>query len=87
MAKPKDRETPSNAESGAPTFEEAFKRLSEIVDTLESGEGTLTEMTAIFEEGVRLAKICEGHLDSIEQKVEILLGEGGEDQAVPFDEE
>ncbi|MCA9414247.1 MAG: exodeoxyribonuclease VII small subunit [Candidatus Omnitrophica bacterium] len=76
-----------NAETKEPSFEEAFKRLSEIVDILESGEGTLTEMTAAFEEGVALSKICAGHLDSIEQKVEILLGEGGPEDAVPFEEE
>ncbi len=70
-----------------PSFEEAFKRLSEIVDNLESGEGTLTEMTQSFEEGVKLSKICAGHLDSIEQKVQMLLGDGGAEQAVAFDEE
>lgn len=70
-----------------PTFEEAFQRLGEIVSTLESGDGTLTEMTQLFEEGVKLSEICSNHLDSIEQKVEILLGEGGAEEAVPFDSE
>jgi exodeoxyribonuclease VII small subunit len=85
MAKIKDPQKAGLSESPAPSFEEAFKRLSEIVEVLESGEGTLTEMTTIFEEGILLSKICEGHLDSIEQKVEILLGAGSEDQAVPYE--
>ena len=70
-----------------PTFEEAFEKLSKIVETLESGEGTLTEMTNLFEEGMKLSKICARHLDSIEQKVEILLGEGEDEEVVPLDEE
>jgi len=69
-----------------PTFEEAFKRLSEIVEILESGDGTLTEMTQAFEEGVKLSKICSGHLDSIEQKVEILLGVRDAQKQVPFED-
>lgn len=68
------------------SFEASFERLSQIVESLENGEGTLTEMTELFEEGVRLSKRCDDELDSIEKKVEILLGDTPEEVA-PFHEE
>lgn len=68
------------------SFEASFERLSKIVDLLECGEGTLTEMTRLFEEGVQLSKLCADELDGIEKKVEILLGENPE-EATPFFEE
>lgn len=69
------------------TFEESYSRLTEAVGKLEAGEGTLTERTALFEEGVRLARECSAHLDEIEKKVEILLRAGSKDEErVPFEE-
>lgn len=76
----------SNQDKENLSFEGSFERLSEIVENLESGEGTLTEMTKLFEEGVRLSKRCVDELDRIEKKVEILLGENP-DEAAPFLEE
>lgn len=74
--------------SAEPTFEESYARLAEVVGKLEAGEGTLTERTALFEEGVRLAGLCSEHLDSIEKKVEILLRAGAKDEErVPFEED
>lgn len=67
------------------TFEQAFDRLVEVTEKLESGQGSLSEMTALFEEGVRLSKQCSEELDSVERKVEILLGEQGQPQ--PFEGE
>lgn len=65
-----------------PTFEQAFERLAEVVSKLEAGEGTLTERTGLFEEGVQLSRQCSGHLDAIERKVEILLNPGGSDEEI-----
>ena len=70
-----------------PNFEESFKRLVEIVQALEEGEGSLSEMTALFEEGVRLSRICSEQLDSVERKVEILLGEADDETLAPFNPE
>jgi len=61
------------------SFESTYDRLVEIVEALEKGEGSLSEMTALFEEGVHLAKSCAEELDSIEKKVEVLLGEEPEE--------
>lgn len=55
-----------------PTYEEAVKRLEEIVKKLESGAAPLDESIALFSEGAELVKTCTAILDEAEQKVKIL---------------
>ena len=55
-----------------PTFEQAMKRLEEIVRFLESGNAPLDESLAAFEEGVSLVKLCNSELDLAEKKVKLL---------------
>lgn len=54
-------------------FEKSMERLETIVRTLEKGEVPLEESLALFEEGVRIARICSQRLDKVEGKIEILL--------------
>ena len=54
------------------SFEEALKRLEEIVTQLESGEIPLEESIKVFEEGEQLVKFCLNTLDEAEQKVKKL---------------
>ena len=62
------------------TFEEAIKRLEEIVRELESGEIEIEKALTVFEEGTRLSKICAKKLSNIERRIEILKkGEKNED--------
>ena len=56
------------------TFEEAVKRLSEIVQTLERGDLPLEESLRLFEEGVKLSRVSQERLDAAQKKVEQLLG-------------
>lgn len=56
-----------------PTFEQALGRLEEIVGRLESGELTLDESLALFEEGVRLSRVCSARLAEAERKIERLI--------------
>jgi len=72
------------AEAGLP-FEEALSHLEQVVDRLEQGDLELEESLAAFEEGVRLSKRCVALLDSAEQRIEILMSEGGQWLARPFD--
>jgi exodeoxyribonuclease VII small subunit len=58
----------------APTFEDAVKRLSEIVQTLEKGDLPLEESLQLFEEGVRLSRTSQEKLDGAQKRVEELLG-------------
>ncbi len=53
-------------------FEEAMQKLSEIVEKLEGGEGSLDEMIHLYEEGMSLVKSCETQLDAYEAKIKKL---------------
>ncbi len=55
------------------TFEAATARLEEIVRQLEGGEASLDDSLALFEEGVKLVKFCNGKLETAEQKVKMLV--------------
>jgi exodeoxyribonuclease VII small subunit len=57
----------------APTFEAALARLEQIVQRLEKGELALEESLVLYEEGVRLSRVCHGKLEEAEGKIEILL--------------
>ncbi len=55
------------------TFEEAMEKLEKSVSELESGDLTLDEALATFEQGIALVKQCRSELDRAEQKIEVLL--------------
>lgn len=57
-------------------FEQAMKRLEEIVSVLERGEAPLEESLALFEEGSKLLRQCTVMLDKAEQKVMKLTASG-----------
>ncbi|MBI3809437.1 MAG: exodeoxyribonuclease VII small subunit [Nitrospirae bacterium] len=54
-------------------FEEALARLEAIVTELERGELPLEDSMRIFEEGIKLSKVCLKMLDDAERRVEILV--------------
>jgi exodeoxyribonuclease VII small subunit len=54
-------------------FEEALARLESIVAELERGELPLEDSMRIFEEGIKLSKVCLKMLEEAERKVEILV--------------
>ena len=54
-------------------FEDALKRLTAIVERLESGDLSLEQSLALFEEGTRLSRTSQAQLDSAEKRVEELL--------------
>lgn len=64
------------AEKTAPSFEESYTQLEEIVRQLERGDLSLDESMALFEKGMKLAQLCEAKLDKAEQKVSQLVGIG-----------
>jgi len=69
-------------------FEAALSRLEEIVSELESGELGLEQSLKLFEEGVKLARVCNARLEEAERKVEVLLKDkNGKMTAKPFEEE
>lgn len=68
-------------------FEEALKKLEKIVGELEKGDLPLDDALERYEEGIKLARICEKKLEAAKKKVEILLkSEDGSVDIRPFDE-
>ena len=69
------------------SFEDAVKRLSEIVQKLERGDLPLEESLLLFEEGVGLSRASQAKLDSAQKRVEELLGldREGKPRTVPFE--
>ena len=54
-------------------FEEAVEDLEKVVERLESGELSLEDSLAAFEEGVKLVKFCNEKLNEVEKKIELLV--------------
>jgi exodeoxyribonuclease VII small subunit len=56
-------------------FEEAMKRLEEIVQSLDSGDLPLEDSLKMFEEGMKLVDFCNKKLEEAERKVSLLIKE------------
>jgi exodeoxyribonuclease VII small subunit len=78
----------------APTFEAALKQLEEIVQRLEKGELPLEESLVLYEQGIKLSRLCHGKLEEAEGRIELLmkdargelvLDEAGKPRKKPFD--
>lgn len=68
------------------SFEEAMARLEAIVAELEGEDRGLEQQFALFQEGMELARFCDGKLGEVEKSVEIVLKEAaGEWKTAPFD--
>jgi exodeoxyribonuclease VII small subunit len=63
-------------------FEEALKRLTAIVERLESGDLSLEQSLALFEEGTRLSRSSQAQLEAAEKRVEELLAIDAEGRPV-----
>lgn len=70
----------------APQLEESLDQLEALVERMESGELTLEESLAAFEQGVKLTRECQQALTQAEQKVRILLEQDPDSTPVPFDD-
>lgn len=60
------------------TYEQAYKRLEEIVEKLENGSVPLEESMKLFEEGTKLANFCNSKLNAAEQKFTQFITENSE---------
>lgn len=71
-----------------PSFEDAMRRLDEIVAGMEDSQLSLEEMISSYEEGVRLLKLCRHRIDGARRRVELISGdlEGGKATLTPFEE-
>lgn len=60
------------------SFEDALKRLEQVVELLESDNIELDKTIELYQEGILLAHHCDQKLSQAEQKIEILMDEKGE---------
>ena len=54
-------------------FQEGLVNLEKVVERLESGDLSLEDSLAAFEEGVGLVKFCNQKLSEVEKKIELLV--------------
>ena len=69
------------------TFENAMARLEEIVGSLESGDFALDKSLSLFEEGIKLVRLCNNYLEKAESSVKKLINQDGEFIEKDFDPE
>ena len=75
------------AEKKKISLEEAMARLEEVVAQLEGEKLPLERSLKLYEEGVKLATLCAGELESAKRKIQILQqGENGEIEVVDVPE-
>ena len=76
-----------------PAFEAALEQLEQVVQRLERGELPLEESLVLYEEGIRLSRLCHARLEEAEGRIEVLLkdargepvpGEDGRPRSQPF---
>lgn len=63
----------ANKDQSSKKFESALEELKSVIDRLESGDLSLEDSLAAFENGVGLIKYCNQKLSEVESKIEILL--------------
>ncbi|MEW8977580.1 MAG: exodeoxyribonuclease VII small subunit [Symbiobacterium sp.] len=69
------------------SFEEAIRRLEQVVKELESGDLPLERGLELFQEGIALTRHCNALLDGAEARIEQLLEQNGETVIAPFEPE
>lgn len=72
--------------NGNVPFEEALKKLEAIVEAMESEELPLETLLAKYEEGTKLAQVCQAKLAEAELKIQQLeKSPAGEFKLKPFE--
>jgi exodeoxyribonuclease VII small subunit len=56
-----------------PSFEQALQQLEQIVQKLEKGELPLEDSLKLYEDGIRLSRLCHAKLEEAEGRIEVLL--------------
>ncbi len=69
------------------TFEESMGELEDIVSKLEEGDVPLEESIRLFQEGMKLSKLCHDKLQKVEKQMDELLNEDGETEPFTLQEE
>ena len=65
-------------------FESALTELEQLVNHMESGELSLENSLKAFEQGVHLTRQCQQSLAAAEQRVQLLIEQGGQSVTQAF---
>jgi exodeoxyribonuclease VII small subunit len=65
------------------TFEQALGRLEAVVSAMESGDLPLSEATNLYEDGMKLARVCSEMLAAAELKITKIQTAYGEQMRLP----
>ena len=68
---------------GEMTFEQALGRLEDVVGAMEAGDLPLAEATNLYEDGMKLARVCSEMLAAAELKVTRIQTAYGEQMRLP----
>jgi exodeoxyribonuclease VII small subunit len=69
------------------TFEEAMLQLEEIVEKLEQGDVPLEESIDLYQQGMKLSKLCHTKLKNVEKKMDTIMHEDGREETFMVQEE
>lgn len=61
-------------------IEEAFEQIEEAIEKLEDEDITLDDAFAVYQEGMKLLKLCDEKIDRVEKKVLAVNQEGELDE-------
>lgn len=65
-----------NKKETAPSLEETFLQIEEIIQKMENQEVSLDESFALYQQGITKLKNCNTMLDEVEKKMQILNANG-----------
>lgn len=71
--------------SKKPSLEKSLSDLEKLVESMEQGQLSLEDSLERFEQGIKLARECQGTLSQAEQKVQMLIEKNGQLGLAPFD--
>ena len=77
-----ETDSPDSAAKTEYTFEDALKRLEELVRRLEQGNVPLEQSLAEYSEAVELLRVCQGKLDDAQCRIEVLSGFDADGQPI-----
>lgn len=60
------------------SFETALEQLESIVQQLENGDVALEKAIELYQDGMKLAGLCNRKLEQVEKKIEIITEEDGQ---------
>jgi exodeoxyribonuclease VII small subunit len=73
--------------AGKITFEEAMEQLEDIVEKLEQGDVPLEESIDLYQQGMKLSKLCHTKLRNVEKKMDTIMHEDGSEEPLVVQEE